>query len=165
MTAFLDRVLDPPSYGWAHPDGSVVVPTRAQLVREALSRMNVFRSRKNWLAFSNWAWTLSLAPLTALGLALLLGVLVLAAATRHGNGTWSAPGVGATHLVHVGWTFESRFQQEPSWATDAALHVHAAAVVVHALCIGVLLKIRLESVGERASFKLPASPSGKALAT
>jgi stearoyl-CoA desaturase (delta-9 desaturase) len=60
--SFLDRVLDPPSYGWAHPDGSVVVPTRSQLVREALGRMNILRSRKNWLAFSNWFWTLSLAP-------------------------------------------------------------------------------------------------------
>ena len=40
----------------------------------------------------------------------------------------------------------------------------ASAVVVHAMCIGVLLKIRLESVteGERVSFELPASPAGKA---
>ena len=60
--SFLDRVLDRPSYGWANPDGSVVRPSAGVLIREALSRMNVFRSRKNWLAFSNWFWTLSLAP-------------------------------------------------------------------------------------------------------
>ena len=60
--SFLDRVLDRPSYGWATPDGSVVRPSAGVLIREALSRMNIFRSRKNWLAFSNWFWTLSLAP-------------------------------------------------------------------------------------------------------
>lgn len=60
--SFLDRVLEPPSYGWMHTDGTLVVPTKTQLLREALSRMNIFRSRKNWLALQNWIWTLALAP-------------------------------------------------------------------------------------------------------
>ncbi|MBZ0121783.1 MAG: fatty acid desaturase, partial [Sandaracinaceae bacterium] len=60
--SFLDRVLDPPSYGWSTAEGELIVPSRGQLMREALSRMNILRSRKNWLAFTNWFWTISLAP-------------------------------------------------------------------------------------------------------
>jgi sn-1 stearoyl-lipid 9-desaturase len=60
--SFLDRVLDPPSYGWSHPDGTVVIPSARELLREACSRMNLWRSRKNWLAFSNWFWALALTP-------------------------------------------------------------------------------------------------------
>ena len=54
--AFIDRVLDPPSYGWERS------PSTKELLRELASRVNVFASRKNWLAFSNWFWTLALAP-------------------------------------------------------------------------------------------------------
>jgi stearoyl-CoA desaturase (delta-9 desaturase) len=60
MSTFFDRALDPPSYGWqGSKEGG---PSRRALIAEALGRMNILRSRKNWLAFSNWLWTLSLAP-------------------------------------------------------------------------------------------------------
>lgn len=60
--AFLDRVLEPPSYGWATKDGELYVPTRTELFKELFSRINVFRDKKNWLPMMNWVGTLSLAP-------------------------------------------------------------------------------------------------------
>lgn len=60
--AFLDRVLREPSYGWRTADGELSVPTHRELVRELFSRTNIFRTRKNWQAFSMWVFTLGLAP-------------------------------------------------------------------------------------------------------
>jgi fatty-acid desaturase len=53
--AFIDIVLKEPSYGWAHPNGDLVKPTSSQIWREFFSRINVFKSRKNWLPFMGWA--------------------------------------------------------------------------------------------------------------
>ncbi len=64
--AFLDRVLDPPSYGWTDKNGELVKPSAKQLWAELFSRINIFQSRKNWLALTNWVWTIMLAPFVVL---------------------------------------------------------------------------------------------------
>ncbi len=51
--AFIDDVLMKPSYGWRNADGSLSVPTSGQLWKEAFSRMNIFKSRKNWISFAS----------------------------------------------------------------------------------------------------------------
>lgn len=60
--SFLNKVLEPPSYGWENADRQLVKPTVKQLVAELFSRINIFSSRKNWLALTNWVWTLGLIP-------------------------------------------------------------------------------------------------------
>lgn len=60
-TAFLQRVLEPPSYGWER-DGVLYKPTVAEILREWRSRLNVFANRKAWLTVSDWFWTLALFP-------------------------------------------------------------------------------------------------------
>ena len=55
--AFLDRVLDPPSYGFER-DGKLYVPTHREILREFFKRLNVFRDRKNWLPFLGWTASL-----------------------------------------------------------------------------------------------------------
>jgi stearoyl-CoA desaturase (delta-9 desaturase) len=50
---FLERILEPPSYGFQQ-NGKLIVPSREQILREFLSRLNVFKSQKNWLPF--WVW-------------------------------------------------------------------------------------------------------------
>jgi len=60
--AFFDKVLRRPAYGWKTDDGELAVPTSAELFGEFLSRINVFRTRKNWLPFSLWIFTGGLAP-------------------------------------------------------------------------------------------------------
>jgi sn-1 stearoyl-lipid 9-desaturase len=47
-------VLREPGYGWAR-DGATYVPTTSELMREWRTRMNLFRSRKSWLAVTGWA--------------------------------------------------------------------------------------------------------------
>jgi stearoyl-CoA desaturase (delta-9 desaturase) len=58
--AFLDRVLDPPSYGFTR-NGELYVPTHREILSEFFRRLNVFRDRKNWLPFLGWTLSLSTA--------------------------------------------------------------------------------------------------------
>jgi stearoyl-CoA desaturase (delta-9 desaturase) len=57
---FLDRILDKPSYGFEQ-NGVFYKPTHGEILREFFSRLNIFRSRKNWLAFFSWTTSLSFA--------------------------------------------------------------------------------------------------------
>jgi len=59
--AFLDRVLDPPSYGF-FKNQEFYVPTKREMFREFFSRLNVFKTRKNWLSLFSWTATLCFAP-------------------------------------------------------------------------------------------------------
>ena len=45
--AFLDNVLQVPSYGWKDTGGDLVKPTPGQIFSEFFSRLNVFKDRKN----------------------------------------------------------------------------------------------------------------------
>lgn len=49
--AITDRILAQPAYGWADEKGDLLIPTPGQLFREAISRINIFRSVKNWISF------------------------------------------------------------------------------------------------------------------
>jgi fatty-acid desaturase len=60
--AFIDDVLETPSYGWKDEKGELIKPTTRQLFREFFSRMNVFKSKKNWVPFICWFMILSMAP-------------------------------------------------------------------------------------------------------
>jgi stearoyl-CoA desaturase (delta-9 desaturase) len=44
-TSFLRRVLQEPGYGWSR-DGELYRPTAGEIMREWLSRMNLFANRK-----------------------------------------------------------------------------------------------------------------------
>lgn len=53
-------MLEPPSYGF-EKNGALVVPTKRQIFNEYLSRINVFKNKKNWVAAICWLVTLSFA--------------------------------------------------------------------------------------------------------
>lgn len=57
-----DYILEPPSYGWKDQSGHVVKPTRNQIFQEFFRRLNVFKSRKNWMTFTSWIQLLCLSP-------------------------------------------------------------------------------------------------------
>ncbi len=59
--AFLDRVLDPPSYGFVR-SGELYVPSRTEILGEFFRRLNIFRCQKNWLPLFSWSVILLLAP-------------------------------------------------------------------------------------------------------
>jgi sn-1 stearoyl-lipid 9-desaturase len=51
--SWLLSALEAPSYGYLR-DGALYKPSNGELVRELLSRLNVFSTRKNWVAA--WSW-------------------------------------------------------------------------------------------------------------
>ena len=59
---FLERILEPPAYGWSR-DGEFYKPTFRELMSHWFSRMNLFASRKNWLPVTGWAWNRSVEVL------------------------------------------------------------------------------------------------------
>lgn len=60
--AFLDHVLQPPSYGWTDKSGALAKPGITSIIREFFKRLNIFRDRRNWLPFFSWFKVLCLVP-------------------------------------------------------------------------------------------------------
>lgn len=60
--AFIDEILEKPSYGWTDEKGNFYKPSPKELIREFFSRLNVFKNKKNWLAFTSWVSILILFP-------------------------------------------------------------------------------------------------------
>ena len=58
--AFIDRVLDPPSYGYCR-NGEFYVPSKREIFNEFFWRLNLLRCRKNWLSVFSWVSSLSFA--------------------------------------------------------------------------------------------------------
>lgn len=60
--AFIDEVLEKPSYGWMDTNGILIKPTVRQLFSEAFSRINIFKSRKNWISLISWLMAACMLP-------------------------------------------------------------------------------------------------------
>src|SRR5688572_22754348 len=60
--AFIDEVLQTPSYGWKDEKGELIKPTRKQLFSEFLTRSNIFKSKKNWISFIGWFMIVCMIP-------------------------------------------------------------------------------------------------------
>src|SRR5580704_18167465 len=60
--AFIDDLLQKPSYGWADEKGKLIVPTTKQLFSEAFSRINIFKTKKNWISLFGWLMIVCMLP-------------------------------------------------------------------------------------------------------
>jgi stearoyl-CoA desaturase (delta-9 desaturase) len=60
--AFLDYLLEPPTYGWSDNKGNLIKPTASQIFSEFFSRLNIFKTPKNWLPFFSWMTVVCLFP-------------------------------------------------------------------------------------------------------
>jgi sn-1 stearoyl-lipid 9-desaturase len=60
--AFIDEVLQQPSYGWMDDQGLLIKPTLRQLYAEAFSRINIFKSKKNWISLFSWVMAACMFP-------------------------------------------------------------------------------------------------------
>lgn len=60
--AFIDYILEKPGYGWADEKGELIVPTKRQIFGHALARMNIFKTRKNWISAISWYMILCMVP-------------------------------------------------------------------------------------------------------
>src|SRR5690349_14617694 len=109
--AYLDRVLDPPFYGWTNSEGTLSKPSPKQLFKEFFKRLNVFRCKKNWLPFFSWVRVLILIPLFLLflfkffSLTLLLVFFVYSMILMGTHGTiWHH-----RYCTHQAYTFKNKF--------------------------------------------------------
>ena len=64
--AFLDYLLEPPTYGWSDSKGNLIKPTSKQLFSEFFSRLNIFKTPKNSLPFFSWLTVACLFPFLVL---------------------------------------------------------------------------------------------------
>jgi stearoyl-CoA desaturase (delta-9 desaturase) len=60
--AFIDDVLQTPSYGWKNEQGELIVPNVKQLYGEAFSRINIFKTKKNWISLISWLMAVCMFP-------------------------------------------------------------------------------------------------------
>jgi stearoyl-CoA desaturase (delta-9 desaturase) len=60
--AFIDDLLQKPSYGWANEKGELIIPTKKQLFKEAFSRINIFKTKKNWISLIGWLMIVCMLP-------------------------------------------------------------------------------------------------------
>jgi len=60
--AFIDDILQKPSYGWTNAEGELSVPTFRQLFKEAFSRINIFKTKKNWISLISWLMAVCMIP-------------------------------------------------------------------------------------------------------
>jgi fatty-acid desaturase len=59
---FIDNLLYPPSYGWKDNNGNLITPTAKQLWNEAGSRIDITKSKKNWISFVSFIMLVGMLP-------------------------------------------------------------------------------------------------------
>ena len=109
--AFLDNILQPPSYGWKDEHGELVQPAMSDIFKEFFYRLNVFRDRKNWLPFLSWFKILCLAPFFVLFLFKFLSPLTVTCAFVYGMVIMGTHGTVWLHryCTHGAYKFTNRF--------------------------------------------------------
>ena len=60
--AFIDNILRTPPYGWRDEKGELLVPAKSQLIKAFFDRVSIWKSRKNWIAFTSWFIIILLLP-------------------------------------------------------------------------------------------------------
>ncbi len=108
---FMQRILEEPSYGWKNEQGELVKPSNREIVREALSRFNVFKDIKNWMSAISWFMILCMTPFLFLfifkyfSIWLLLGTMAYAMIIISTHGTiWYH-----RYCTHRAYEFSSPF--------------------------------------------------------
>jgi fatty-acid desaturase len=109
--AFVDHILQEPSYGWTNKDGKLSVPTLKQLWGEAFSRTNIFRSKSNWIPFINWFLALCMVPFVYFYLTQYFTLWLLAATVVYAMIVMSTHGTIWFHryCTHRSYTFSHPF--------------------------------------------------------
>jgi sn-1 stearoyl-lipid 9-desaturase len=107
--AFLDDVLQPPSYGWKDAYGNFSKPTSATILKEFFSRLNIFKNKKNWLSFFSWLKVLALFPFFVLFVTKYFSVALLAAGFVYGMILMGTHGTIWYHryCTHGAYTFRN----------------------------------------------------------
>jgi stearoyl-CoA desaturase (delta-9 desaturase) len=110
--AFIDNVLQQPSYGWKNEDGTLIKPSAKQLWCEMFSRINIFKSKKNWISFSSVAMFVCLLPFLYVFLTQYFSIKLLAAAVVY---SMIIMGTHGTIWFHRYGTHKSYQFSHPFW--------------------------------------------------
>lgn len=107
----LDKVLDPPSYGWSDQNGAFNKPTVKQMLGEFFKRMNIFQSKKNWLPLFSWTRVVLLIPLLFLFLFHYFSIPLLIAAFVYSMIIMGTHGTIWHHryCTHKAYRFKNQF--------------------------------------------------------
>jgi len=107
----MDHVLHPPSYGWKDQQDRLIIPTTRQMLREFVFRLDIFRTKKNWLAFFGWARVLLLIPCFILFLVHYFNFYLLGVAFLYGMVIMGTHGTIWYHryCTHNAYTFKNNF--------------------------------------------------------
>ena len=111
ILAFIDTVLKQPSYGWQDQRGNLIVPGSKQLLAEFFLRINIFKSRKNWLSLLGWVWLVMLVPFLFLFITEFFSWWLFAAGFVYSMIVMGTHGTIWYHryCTHRAFTFKNRF--------------------------------------------------------
>jgi len=109
--AFIDILIEPPSYGWQDKNGELIKPSQGELFRECLRRMNIFKSRKNFLGFFGWFEVLCLIPFFVIFFVKFFSLPMLVCAFVYGMVCMGTHGTIWYHRysTHRAFTFKNKF--------------------------------------------------------
>jgi len=60
--AFIETLLQKPTYGWKDEKGNLVVPSQKEIWSEAFARVNIFKTKKNWISLISGVMIACLVP-------------------------------------------------------------------------------------------------------
>ena len=108
---FLDVVLDPPAYGWKDENGELAKPTAKQILKEFFSRLNIFKTRKNWLPVFSWLKVVLTVPMLAMFIFYYFSWPLLIAAFLYSMIVMGTHGTIWHHryCTHGSYTFSNKF--------------------------------------------------------
>jgi stearoyl-CoA desaturase (delta-9 desaturase) len=109
--SFLDHVLEAPSYGWKDHAGNFIKPTTGQILKEFFSRLNITKTKKNWLSFFSWMKIVALFPFFLLFIFQFFTWPLLVAAFLYSMILMGSHGTIWHHryCTHQAYTFKNKF--------------------------------------------------------
>jgi fatty-acid desaturase len=109
--AFLESVLEQPSYGWKDEFGELSKPKPRQILNEFFSRLNVFKNKKNWMSFMSWFMIVLLAPFLFLFVFKYFSIKLLIVAFVYSMIVMGTHGTIWLHryCTHGAYTFSNKF--------------------------------------------------------
>lgn len=109
--AFIDILIEPPAYGWQDQNGELIKPSKGELFRECLRRMNIFKSRKNFLGFFGWFEVLCLIPFFVIFFVKFFSVPLIICGFVYGMVCMGTHGTIWYHRysTHRAFTFKNKF--------------------------------------------------------
>jgi len=109
--AFIDNILETPSYGWKDESGNLIKPSPKEIFKEFFRRLNVFKSIKNWLPLTCWASALILIPLAIIFIVYHFNIWLVFAGFAYGMVVMGTHGTIWYHryCTHNAYEFKNSF--------------------------------------------------------